>query len=346
MPDVETAGTLAVPIWLAAAGAAVLAVSLLLAITRAAGVAVISSLFRVGLIAVGVLAVWLYLEQRLDSTTGSNPGTERRSLDDRKAVLMAGAIAPSSALSCLDEIAGEAVESACEKAVFASPEAVAAGVKYVTAQLELLNDATAYAERGDVSYAVELAPLRTALELDRFGFVAHVLGDQGCTSERCDAFMRFRDPSKVFANLRDHTFEDQVKKYIAIWDRPAERAAMPLDSPVALPGATSPGVEQNCDIPCSKSISPVSITAPEEQPPREAAPESTGMPEPPRPAPEAAPQTTTAPPAAAGPPVQSVTPLPPRRPPQVRAPRPHAAIPPQLPALDVRGTPPPPGAIR
>jgi hypothetical protein len=49
--------------------------------------------------------------------------------------VMAGAIAPSSALSCLDEIAGEAVEGACEKAVFASPEAVAAGVKYVTAQL-------------------------------------------------------------------------------------------------------------------------------------------------------------------------------------------------------------------
>src|SRR6476646_9186147 len=84
MPDVETAGTLVIPIWLATAGAAVLAVSLLLAITRAAGVALISSLFRVGLIAVGVLAVWLYVERRWDSTTGANPGTERRSLDDRK----------------------------------------------------------------------------------------------------------------------------------------------------------------------------------------------------------------------------------------------------------------------
>jgi hypothetical protein len=143
-----------------------------------------------------------------------------------------------------------------------------------------LNDGTAYAERGDVSYAAELAPLRTALELDRFGFVAHVLGDQGCTSERCDAFMRFRDPSKVLANIRDHTFEEQVKKYTAIWDRPAGHVPVPVD----------------CDFPCSKSISPVSITAPEEQPPREAAPESTETPEPPRPAPEAAPQTTTAPP--------------------------------------------------
>src|SRR6516225_6686676 len=107
MPDVETAGTVAVPIWLAGAGAAALAVSLLLAIKRAGGVALISSLFRVGLIALGVLAVWLYVEQRGGSTTGS----ERRSLDDRKAALMAGAIAPGSALSCLNEIAEETVES-------------------------------------------------------------------------------------------------------------------------------------------------------------------------------------------------------------------------------------------
>ena len=67
-------------------------------------------------------------------------------------------------------------------------------------QLALLNDGTTYAERGDVSYAAELAPLRTALELDRFGIVAHVLGNQGCTPENCDALMRFHDPSKVLAN--------------------------------------------------------------------------------------------------------------------------------------------------
>jgi hypothetical protein len=347
MPDVETAGTVAVAIWLAWVGAAALAVSLFLAIKRAGGVALISSLFRVGLIAVGVLAVWLYVEQRGGSSTGLNPGSERRSLNDRKAALMAGAIAPGSALSCLDEIAGETVEARCEKAVFASPEAVAADVNYVMSQLALLNDGTTYAERGDANYAAELAPLRTALELDRFGIVAHVLGNQGCTPENCDALMRFHDPSKVLANLRDHTFEEQVKKYTAIWDRPADDVAATVDPPVALPSATGPRVG---DFPSSKSIPSVSVTAPEEQPPREAtAPESTDvMPQPPRPAPQAAPQATS-PPTGAEPPVQSdaVTPLPPRRPPQVRAPPPRAAAPPQLPPLDVRGTPPPPpGAIR
>jgi hypothetical protein len=90
----------------------------------------IAPLFRVGLIAAAILGVWMYVQQR----------GERRALDDRKAVLMAGSIAPGSALSCLDELAGEAVESACEKTVFASPEAVASAVKYVAAQIELLND--------------------------------------------------------------------------------------------------------------------------------------------------------------------------------------------------------------
>ena len=78
--------------------------------------------------------------------------------------------------------------------MFASPEAVAAAVKYVTAQLALLDDGTAYAQRGDASYAAELAPLRTAIELDRFGLVAQVLKErEGCTVDRCDALTRFRE---------------------------------------------------------------------------------------------------------------------------------------------------------
>ena len=328
VPDVETAGTVAVPIWMAGAGAAALAVSLLLAIKRAGGVALISSLFRVGLIAVGVLAVWLYVEQRGGSTTGSNPGSERRSLDDRKAALMAGAIAPGSALSCLDEIAGETVAARCERAVFASPEVVAADINYVMSQLALLNDGITYAERGDASYAAELAPLRTALELDRFGIVAHVLGNQGCTPENCDALMRFHDPSKVLANLRDHTFEEEVKKYTAIWDRRPDGVAATVSPSVALPGAVEPGVSRKYDVPPSSP--PVSIMAPEEPAPREATvPESIDAV--PQPLPRSESPEQSAP----------VTPMPPRRPPQVRAPRLLPAAPPQLPPIELRGTPPP-----
>jgi hypothetical protein len=344
MLDMETAGTVSVPIWLAWVGAVALAVSLLLAIQRAGGFALISSLFRVGLIAVGVLALWLYVEERGGSTTRSNPGSERRSLDDRKAALMAGAITPGSALSCLDEIAGEIVEARCEKAVFASPEAVAADVNYVMSQLALLNDGTTYAERGDATYAGELAPLRAALELDRFGLVAHVLGDQGCMPDRCDAMMRLRDSSKVLANLRDHTFDEQVKKYTAVWNasKPGEGLVAAAAPPAAPSGMVAPPpgtVAPRYDPPSSSSIPPVSIMAPEAPSPREAtasgsaASDVTSQPPPTRPAPQATPSE---------PPVQAavVTPVPPRRPPQPRVQR--AVAPPQLPPLDAPGTPPPP----
>ena len=240
MPGINAVGTLAVPIWLAGAAAAVFVVAILLAAKRAGGVALITSLFRVGLIAAVVLGVWLYVHQRDVS--------DRRALDDRKTALMAGSIAPGSALSCLDELASEAVEAACEKGVFASPEAVAAAVKYVAAQLALLDDGTAYAKRSDASYATELAPLRTAVELDRFGLVAQVLKErEGCTVDRCEALTRFRESTRVLGNLRDRTFEEQVKKYTAIWNapRPAEGVVAVAGPSFALPGANSPGTVES-----------------------------------------------------------------------------------------------------
>jgi len=350
MPGVDQAtGTLAVPIWLAGAGAAVLVVALLLAVKRAGGVALISSLFRVGLIAAVVLGAWLYVQQRGSATAG--PGGERRALDDRKTALMTGAIAPGSALSCLDEMAGEAVEAACEKAVFASPESVAAAVKYVSAQIALLKDGTAYAQH-DPSYAADLAPLRTAVELDRFGLVAHVLGDQGCTADHCETPAGLSDSTRVVANLRDRTFEEQVKKYTAMWNapRPIDGVVAAVGPPVALPGATGPGVvAPRYDFPSSKSIPAVSIMAPEGPPPRDtaardAAPPRDVMPQslPTAPAPAAAAEpsaqsaavTPVSPAAAPGP----VTPVPPRRPPQVRAP-PRVA--PEPAATDPSRVPPP-----
>ena len=231
MPGIDAAETLAVPIWLAGAAAVAFVVAILLAVKRAGGVALITSLFRICLAV--ALGAWLY--------GGSRDTSERRALDDRKMMLMAGSIAPGSALSCLDELAGGAVESACEKGVFASPEAVAAAVKYVTAQLALIEDGTAYAKH-DASYAAELAPLRTAVELDRFGLVAQVLKErEGCTVDHCDALTRFHESTRVLGNLRDRTFEEQVKKYTAIWNAPRPTERVVAGSSVALPETNGPG---------------------------------------------------------------------------------------------------------
>jgi hypothetical protein len=334
MPGVDAAaGTLTVPIWLAAAGSAFFLAAILVAVKRAGGVALVSSLFRVGVIAAFVLGAWLYVDRGGAKNADS---TDRRALEDRKTALITGAIAPGSALSCLDERAGEAVATACEKAVFASPEAVAAAVKYVAAQLALLKDGTAYAMQ-DSTYAAELAPLRSAIELDRFGLVAHVLGEEGCTAERCDTVATFQDSSRVMANLRDRTFDEQVKRYTASWNapRPADGVVAAVGPPVSLPSATGPGtVAPRYDFPSSKSIPPVSIMAPEGPPPKEAArdaapvrdvmPQSLPAPPPSREAavsPPGEPQSNVATPAVPA----TSTPVPPRRPPQVRAPAPPRA---------------------
>jgi hypothetical protein len=313
MQGEDVAGILAVPIWLAGTAAAGFVVAILLAVKRAGGVALITSLFRVGLIAAAVLGAWLYVQQR---------DGEYRALDDRNAALIAGSIAPGSALSCLDELAGEVVEAACEKAVFASPEAVAAGVKYVTAQLALLKDGTTYAQRGNASYAAELAPLRTAIELDRFGLVAHVLSErEGCTADRCEALTRLSDPTRVLGNLRDRTFEEQVNKYAAIWNasRPTKDVVASVN--LALPGANGPGIALRPER-GSATAEPASQTAAE-------TPIAAPLPQQPSPVRDpvgaeavlqSAVETLVEAPA-------SVAPLPPHRPPQVRAATPRAVAP-------------------
>jgi hypothetical protein len=131
-------------------------------------------------------------------------------------------------------------------------------------------------------------------------------GRDGCSVEKCDALIRFRDQSHVLANLRDRTFEEQVTKHTASWnapraDGPALAAAGPSGPSAAMPQNLSPGpapVSPRYDFPSSQSIPAVNIMAPE----------------------PAAPRGGGAGQAAA--PVEgnsgATTPVPPRRPPQVR----------------------------
>jgi hypothetical protein len=64
------------------------------AIMRAGGVALISPLFRVGLIAVGILSVWLYLEQREGSATGSNSGGDASARGGREPPAQSAVVTP------------------------------------------------------------------------------------------------------------------------------------------------------------------------------------------------------------------------------------------------------------
>jgi hypothetical protein len=178
-------------------------------------------------------------------------------------------LAPGSPLACLDALAGESVEVACEKAIFASPANVAAATSYVAARLALLSDISAYTRRGGAALDASI-PLQRALEIDRFGFLAHVLATRdSCTGENCKALALLRDPSHVRANLSEQTFNHYLERYLLVWAKAAEppvaeappaQAAAPVAAQATPP---APHKVVNIDFPSAASIPPVNIMNPE-----------------------------------------------------------------------------------
>lgn len=204
----------------------------------------------------------------LDNATLRGQNAERGTLKLRAAQLTAQSLMPRSPLACLDVLAGDTVQTACERAVFASPESVATAISYVAAQFSLLSDMTEYARRGGPQIDDALLPLRHALEADPFGFLAYVLVVRdGCTSEHCPPFALLRDPSHVRTNIIAQTLQHYLDHYRDVWAKSAEGL-------VAGVGDTlSPGVAHNAlgqrkvsadiDFPSAASIPPISIMNPE-----------------------------------------------------------------------------------
>ena len=212
------------------------------------------------------------------------------------------ATAPLPQLACIDELAGDAVLAACEKALFGSAEAVAAAVGYAASQITLLTSL------GDVATAnqgagSDMLALRRAVERDRYGLMAYVLTVRDrCTPSACRAFRSLTDSRQIAANMDDRVYEGLVMRYAASWNAPP--AATGLIA--ALPPSVPTGKPTNAEFPTSASTPPVSIMTPE--PPLGAAPKP--APAAPRPA-AATPQT----PPAASPPAQTAAKKPaPKRP--------------------------------
>lgn len=254
-------GILALPMWAAGTLAAVAVACCLIAFRRAGYEGLTGTVARVALVLIGAAATWLMF----GASPARDISADRRALDARVTELTARAIAPGSALACLDAAAGAAVEGACEKALFATPEATAAAVSYVSAQLALLADASEHAQR-DATYATLVAQLRRAAETDRFGIVAHVLAArEGCTAEQCDAFALLENTARVSANITDRTYESYVERYVAGW--PASSAhpvasttpAGPVTASNAVPGLPLKPPGPDVFFPSAASIPPVNI---------------------------------------------------------------------------------------
>ncbi len=249
-------GTSALRLWVAAGSAALLFLFCMLALFRPqpslpwrAGLVILSAIF-------GAAIAWASLGH--SSSGDLNP--DRRALELRLSELSVQALAPGSSLACLDAVAGENVEAACEKALFASPASVASASSYVAARLTLLAGMTAYAARGGANIEYVLAPLRRSLEADHFGFVAHVLAVRdACTSETCKPLALLRDPGRVRSNLGAQPLDRYLDHYQEVWAKASEA------TPAEVAQAQPPGPRKliNIDFPSAASIPPVSIMNPE-----------------------------------------------------------------------------------
>ena len=210
MPIVDSAsinGLLSTPLVLpapiAGALAALFFVMVVMAVRRAARGGGPRLLLPLSVIVVCVLAAISILDR-----LGTNERTaEQRALLQREAQLSLSAVAPGSSLACLDGVAGEQVENACEQAVFADAQSTARAVAYITARLSLLSDVFEVGQRRDHDLPAAFATARRAIELDRYGIAAHVLAVRdGCTTERCAAFAMFQDTGALKANLKVQAF--------------------------------------------------------------------------------------------------------------------------------------------
>ena len=225
------------------------------------------------------------------------------------------ATAPLSQLSCIDEMAGDVVLAACEKALFGSAESVAAAVAYAASQITLLTSL------GDVTTAnkgagSDLQALRRAVERDRYGLMAYVLTVRDrCTPTACRAFRSLTEPRQIAANMEDRVYESLVMRYAASWNTPQA----PTGMIAALPPSLPTGKPTNAEFPTSASTPPVNIMTPE--PPLGAAP---------KPSAAAVPASPAAPrPAAATPPAPTQAQAAAKKPPPAPK-RPSSAAPVQL----------------
>lgn len=266
-------GLLSLPLWAAGAAAALLVVVCLFAFSRAGREGLTGVFARVALLPIGAGAAFIGFGwmSTLDMTT------ERRALDARAQELIMRSALPGSAFACLDAIAGEAVETSCEKAVFQTPEATASALSYVSAQLALLADLAAHARRSGAAAPAALNNLRRAIEADRFGLVARVLAVRdNCTPSACSTFAMLDDPGRIATNLAERTYDLYVTRHAAAW--PTSEKLPVAAAPAREGGAPAAAAGRGgLFLPSAASIPPVSIMtepppAPAPQPIRPAPP--------------------------------------------------------------------------
>ncbi|MCO5131246.1 MAG: hypothetical protein M9932_11850 [Xanthobacteraceae bacterium] len=278
------------PIWLTLAAAAFFAILFLVVVLRADRSIANAALTVLTLLAVAVATAATVRGFGGGLGGGGEPARSR-------AAVASGVSLP--ALACVDDLAGDGVEAACEKVLFGSPDHVAAAVSYAAARLDRLTALGDVAAAGG-ALTPDLQALRRAIERDRYGLTAHVLvARDGCTAAMCPAYRSLTDQRQIAANIEGRVYDGLVTRYAPAWGGASIPAADTAAATPTIPAAAAPaalaeppsvptGKPTTADFPSAASIPPVSIMTPE--PAANPAP---------APAPTAAPKAKAAPKAAA-----------------------------------------------
>ena len=252
-----------VPMWITLAAAGFFGLVVLITLLRAEKSVANGTLTVITLLAIGVAVAATIRGYGPPGAHGRGGLGETRSSPQSYAAL--------PALSCIDDLAGDTVLSACEKVLFGSAESTAAAVAYTASQitrLTTLGDAAV----ANKNITPELQALRRALERDRYGLVAQVLLVRDrCTPTQCAAFRSLTDQHRIASNMEEHTYDGVIARYSPTWNAPPAAVA-PLA--VLAPTTMATGKPTTAEFPTAASTPPVSIMTPEPgtTPPRSATP--------------------------------------------------------------------------
>jgi hypothetical protein len=238
------------PMWLTLAAAGFFAIIAVITLLRAEKSVANGALTLITLLAIGIAVA---ATARLYSLPSRTASSETRSPQPVSAAL--------PALSCIDDLAGDAVLTACEKALFGSAESAAAAVSYAASQISRL---TAFGDvaAADSNMTPELQTLRRAVEHDRYGLMAQVLLVRDhCTPSDCAAFRSLTDYRQIVANMEVHVYDGLISRYAPLWNAPVAPGAL-----AALPPSLPTGKPTNADFPSAASTPAVSIMTPEPGP--------------------------------------------------------------------------------
>lgn len=240
----------AFPMWLTLAAAGFFGLIVLITLLRAEKSVANGALTVITLLAIGIASA--------ATIRGFGPGGPTASGEPSSLQTMSVAL---PALSCVDDLAGDAVLAACEKTLFGSAESAAAAVSYAASQITRLT-ALGEVTAADKSMTPELQALRHAVEHDRYGLMAYALTARDhCTPSDCAAFRALTDRHQIVTNMDERVYDGLIARYAPTWNAPN---AQPAVAPVAAlePGKPT-GKPTNAEFPTAASTPPVSIMTPE-----------------------------------------------------------------------------------